>query len=49
MSPSIDPVVCRATSGAQSPSSGGLIVLHQASKPPKATAKTTSAIKLRRA
>src|SRR5882757_11049265 len=47
MSPSIDPVVCRATSGAQSPSSGGLMVLHQASKPPKATAKTASAVKLR--
>ena len=40
MSPSIDPVVCRATSKPSRSSSGGLIVLHQASKPPKATAKT---------
>ena len=32
MSPLTVPVVCRATSGAQSPSSGGVIVLHQASK-----------------
>src|SRR3984957_20395167 len=47
MSPSIDPVVCRATSGAQSPSSGGLIVLHQASRPPKTPAKIESAIRLR--
>ena len=47
MSPSTVPVVCRATSGAQSPSSGGLIVLHQTSKPPKATAKTASAARLR--
>src|ERR1700733_720487 len=47
MSPSIKPVVCRATSGAQSPSSGGLIVLHHASKPPKAMAKTASTIRLR--
>ena len=40
MSPLIDPVVCRATSGAQSPSSGGLIVLHQTIKRAKASAKS---------
>ena len=47
MSPSTVPVVCRATSGAQSPSSGGVMVLHQASRPAKATAKTASAARLR--
>ena len=43
MSPLTAPVVCRATSGAQSPSAGGMIVLHQTTTPAKASAKPPSA------
>ena len=43
MSPLTVPVVCRATSGAQLPSSGGMIVLHQATTPAKGSAKRPSA------
>ncbi len=39
MSPSSVPVVCRATSGAQSPSAGGRIVPHHRIAPAKASAK----------
>ena len=41
-SPSRVPVTCRATSGAQSAWSSGLIVLHQTRTAPSATTKTTN-------
>src|SRR5271166_6363796 len=43
MSPSSDPVVCRATSGAQSPSAGGRIAPHQRTTQANTSAKIDSA------
>ena len=48
MSPLTAPVVWRATSGAQSPSAGGVIVLHQTTTQAKASAKAASARKRKR-